>query len=145
MTLEPNWLARELDHVRREIAAWPAWLRKEAGMSMSANPRPADRDAPSEDRDTDLERLNDFFCGEIDKLPLNRRAYCRYQLDRLIGAAREARDRADRAEGGFVLSKEEVQAVLRFICSFYDFYIAESRDEIAPLLSRLRAFVEKDQ
>lgn len=30
--LRPGWLKRQLDHVTKDIATWPAWMRRESGL-----------------------------------------------------------------------------------------------------------------
>ena len=36
MTLEPGWLNQQIERVRQEVLAWPAWMRREAGFEKES-------------------------------------------------------------------------------------------------------------
>lgn len=41
--IEPGWLERQLKSVEDEVASWPAWMRREAGISNDLPPNPEER------------------------------------------------------------------------------------------------------
>lgn len=38
MKLKPGWLQRQFDNVNKDIAMWPAWMRREAGFEVPDYP-----------------------------------------------------------------------------------------------------------
>ncbi len=40
MSLKPGWFERQCEQVRRDVAEWPAWMRREAGLEETVSTTP---------------------------------------------------------------------------------------------------------